>query len=112
MPRLSPPALRRLRTRLAAEPDALPFAEAVATQLAHPPGAQGDPDAERAAVDRIVGFLAAAAGGGDGDDLLADPALLSAVFQNLDLLYAPGIHPPDGVALLLARLIDRAESAP
>lgn len=117
MPRLDPSSLRHLRERLRAQEAALPFAAAVATQLAHAPGAPGDEATERAAADRVVRLLEIAAssptraGGEQEEELLEDPHLLSAVFQNLDLLYVEGYPAADAVGRLLARLVDRAEAA-
>ena len=110
MSRLSPPALHHLRRRVD-DDRALPFATAVAVQLAHPPGTTGDETAERAAADRIARLLDAAAASDAGEALLADPALLSAVFQNLDLLDEAASPRADAVSRLLARLVDRAEAA-
>lgn len=115
MSRLTPSTRLHLERRLAGRAGARPFAEAVAAQLAHPPGRRGDEAAERAAVDRIAGMLELATVDGVPDEaevaLLGDPWLLSAAFQNLDLLFGRGFSPADDFARLLARLVDRAEEA-
>lgn len=104
-------ALHRLRARLTPAAAALPFAEAVLRQLASGAGALADaPDAEAEALaDRIAVLLLevdAPASDLQVARLAAEPALASALFQNLDLLY---LHPwpgADGVGLLLARLLE------
>jgi hypothetical protein len=106
-----PAALAHLRRRLAGEADVLPFAEAVLRQLASGAGAlAGAPTAQSEALaERLAALLLAVRG--EGDEalvplLLAEPALASALFQNLDLLYAHPWRGADAVSLLLARLVE------
>lgn len=100
-------SLRALRERLGGTA-ALPFAEAVALQLAHPPGVAGAAEAERAAVERVIGALERT------DEqaarwLASDPELLAALFQNVDLLYAHGYPGADSVSLLVMRALEETE---
>lgn len=89
----SPPALAALEAALGGDDPALPFARAVLVQVALQPGAARDPSAELAAARAIAGVLARRTEtvGADECDpvrtLAADPVLLAAFFQNVDLLY-------------------------
>lgn len=93
MRRLRDTTLSLLRARLADRRAALPFAEAVTAQLAHPLGTEvEDPaEAEARAALRIGDLLFLCedpARASEAVELLAtDPVLLAAVFQNADLLF-------------------------
>lgn len=130
-----------LRARLAALLPArchaavLPFAETVARQVAHPLGAPPASAADAAAREREVAERLGAAlraacdhagddgdGGGDAGQrdqaldaaarlLAADPVLLSACFQNTDLLPHHGGPAADRVALLVLRGMERLGDA-
>ena len=101
-----------LRERLAADPAALPFAEAVFAQLVGPAGAlAGAPPAAR---DALAVHLADTLLAGARDPeaaaprLLAEPPLAAAFFQNLDLLYASASPHADAISLLLMRALELA----
>ena len=122
--RLGAAARALLGERLAARDESLlPFARAVAWQVAHPLGATGewaadglDDDAtregrERAAAERLGALLADARRDVAAEtreraavELGRDAALLSACYQNLDLL-PPG-DAGDAVAMLVARALE------
>ena len=92
------------------------FAAHVTRQVAHPPGAThaaaGEALAHETAVTTALERLVAAAptgetAAGDADARLAhDPVLLSACFQNLDLL-PPADPDGDAIALLVLDAIGR-----
>lgn len=94
------------------------FVEAVVRQVAHPLHATPIPVAERVArespVRDVVHAVLEAAAAGAGSELFSamaetltgSPRLLSALFQNLDLL-PEGDATTDGVALLIATALDR-----
>lgn len=123
--RLGAAARALLDERLAAGDEALrPFARAVAWQVAHPLGATGEwaadgPDdeemrerRERAAAERLGALLTDARRDAPPEtreraavDLGRDSALLSACYQNLDLL-PPG-DAGDAVAMTVARALER-----
>jgi hypothetical protein len=72
--------------------------------------------AEDAAATRVLGFVEAASGGaiafeGGVDALAKDAVLLSAFFQNLDLL--PAEHDPhvDAIALLVGDAVHRLSAS-
>ncbi len=104
---------------------ALPFAEAVVHQVAHPLGARvaaGAPE-QRAARERAVAAVLLATIGAAAsrderlleqaaDQLAADAALLAACYQNLDLLPAFGHAASDAVALLVGRAVERLAARP
>ena len=100
-----------LHELLAADPAALPFAEAVLAQLVGPAGAlAGAPPAARDALavhlaDVILSSADAAAG---APRLLAEPPLAAAFFQNLDLLYTHESPHADAVSLLVMRTLELA----
>ena len=112
--RRAPAAASILRDRLAGDPGALRFAEAVFAQLVGPAGALGG--AHAAARDDLAAELAdvlLASGEGARDDalalrLLAQPALASAFFQNLDLLYEHSSAYADAASALLMRALELA----
>jgi hypothetical protein len=98
---------------------ALPFAEAVVAQVAHPLG--GPPVArparrERAVGRRVLRLLEGSVGTAAEVEraaraLAAEPPLLSAAFQNVDLLYAHRCPAADRVSLLVMGAIERLGEA-
>lgn len=98
---------------------ALPFAEAVIAQVAHPLGAPpaARPGArERLVARRVVRLLAASvrpdpAPARAAARLAGDPTLLAAAFQNVDLLYAHRCPRADAVSLLVMGAIERLGAA-
>ena len=112
----------------------LPFAEAVVRQVAHPLGAPPvdateHHDRELRVAERFAAILRLACGadgrapGRDstGQDaevdraaalLAGDAALLSACFQNTDLLPHAGAPAADAVALLVLRAMERLAATP
>jgi hypothetical protein len=100
-------------------PAALPFAEAVVAQVAHPLGAPpaSRPGARERLVARRVARLLAASVRPDpaparaAARLAADAPLLAAAFQNVDLLYAHRCARADAVSLLVMGAIERLGAA-
>lgn len=107
----------------------LPFAEAVVRQVAHPLGAPAvdaaeHRDRELRVAERFAAILRLAcgadgrpAGHDEGADrgaalLAGDAALLSACFQNTDLLPHAGAPVADAVALLVLRAMERLAATP
>jgi hypothetical protein len=96
---------------LAAElpPGAARFAAAVVRQVAHPlGGSPGGPLEELATARALVRIFRAAgdpippgAERSTAPALAVESVLLSAIFQNLDLLYEDGCEAADGISLLL-----------
>ena len=102
-----------LRDRLAADPGAIPFAEAVLAQLIGPAGPlAGAPLAARDALERHLADVVLATPGPDPDALarrlLAEPPLAAAFFQNLDLLYTHSSPSADSMSALLMRTLELA----
>ena len=102
-----------LRERLAADPGAIPFAEAVFAQLIGPAGAlAGAPPAARDALELHLADVVLAAAAADPDALarrlLAEPPLAAAFFQNLDLLYTHASTHADALSALLMRTLELA----
>ena len=108
----------RIRAALAGRPMAAEtqaFVEAVVWQWSNGAGAVSDAQvaaAQESAVTRVLGLVEAAVGGAiafeSGVDALAnDAVLLSAFFQNLDLL--PAEHDPhvDAIALMVGDAVHR-----
>lgn len=90
----------------------LPFLEAVVELVAHPLGASrpGDEAHELAIARRVVAVLDGAAGDGSAVDdavaaLVAEPEMLSAFFQSLDLLPASPYPAADAIAMLVVRAV-------
>jgi hypothetical protein len=98
---------------------ALPFAEAVVEQVAHPLGTAPSADpagAERAVGGRVVGLLEGSVAGASAAaeaaaGLSNDPAMLAAFFQNLDLLDRRTDARTDAVALLVLSAMERLAAA-
>ena len=118
MVRLSESGRQRIRAALAGRPGAVDteaFIEAVAWQWSNGVGDRTAADAavlEETAVTRVLGLVEASGGGaiafeGGVDTLANDPVLLSAFFQNLDLL--PAEHDPhiDAIALMVGAAVHR-----
>lgn len=109
----SAPALAVLEAALGRDDPALGFARAVLVQVALPPGAAQDPVAEMAAARAIAGVLARRAepAGADGRTparvLAADPVLLAAFFQNVDLLYDAASPDADRVSGWIMEAVGR-----
>ena len=106
-----------LRERLAADPGALLFAEAVFAQLVGPAGAlRSAPPAVRDALALHLLDLVLGSAAGAADDLLAlrllaEPPLAAAFFQNLDLLYAHDSPHADAMSAVLMRALELAAAA-
>ena len=112
MPSRVPSALL-LGERLADDPGALRFAEAVFTQLTGPAGAFGSaPPAARDALaihlSDLLHGLTTAANEALALRLVDEPALAAAFFQNLDLLYTHGSPVADPMSALLIRTLELA----
>lgn len=99
---------------------ALPFVEAVVLQRAYPLGdsmasgasASERDVAERRVADQVIRLVVASLAeerstARAGEELAADPALLAAFFQNLDLLPADGGSPLDGLVRLAGAALQR-----
>ena len=94
---------------------ALPFAEAVVLQCAHPLGAAPTNDAvaiEARVAERVIHLVIESGRGGHGvavagEELASDPVLLSSFFQNLDLLPVDGGAPVHGIALAVVAAVGR-----
>ena len=110
----------RLRERVAASPlgpATLDFLDAVVLQVAHPLGGVRVGDSvthEQAIGDRVLLLVEASLGDEAkviraAGELATDPALLSALFQNLDLLPPAGSRPADAIALLVVMALSRLE---
>jgi hypothetical protein len=81
---------------------ALRFCRAVLRQVTHPLGASPRPEREAMALaQQLVQVLRDASAGGSPTRAPLEPELLSAIFQNLDLLYEDGFAHADGISLLL-----------
>ena len=97
---------------LAGSPSAIPFVEAVVTQLTGPAGALRDAgEAERARLrERVEAVVLGARASSDPlvAELVLDPPLASALFQNIDLLHLHHDPHADAVSLLLLRVIHAA----
>lgn len=109
-----PAALDTLRGGIGAGSPLMTFAEAVLAQAGRPLGASADPAREMHVAETLARLLAGDSGGatvtraasGPSDappvqpigELLADPLLLSAFFQNIDLLDEAGSAEGDRVA--------------
>lgn len=104
--RLHDATLDWLRGRFGADGAALPFARAVTLQLARPPGRAASAAAELEAARRVAEPLEAPAAPGAPARLAADPELLAAFFQNVDLLFAHGFPGADQVALLVMTALE------
>ena len=113
---------QRLRERLAASalgPSTLDFLDAVVLQVAHPLGGVRAGDSathEQALADRVLILLEASLGGDESvvraaGELATDLPLLSALFQNLDLLPPAGSTSADAIALLVVMALSRLEEA-
>lgn len=104
-----------LRSRLAHQSAAIAFAEAVVSQLAHPPGtvAEDPVEAEAAgagAVVRLLWLSEDPSRAAEAVELLAsDGRFLAAVFQNADLLYLHAFPYADAVSLRTLAALHRAE---
>jgi hypothetical protein len=92
------------------------FVEAVVLQVAHPLGGMGEHQRtpEVAVANQVIGLLGRSLGGEGvvadaADELAAEPAMLAAFFQNLDLLPAGGHRAADAVALLVVLALSRLE---
>ena len=102
------------RERLAGDPGAIAFAEAVFAQLLGPAGALGSapPAARDALALQLTDLLLDSASGASDDALaerlLAEPAVAAAFFQNLDLLYEHPSPLADAVSALLMRALEIA----
>jgi hypothetical protein len=115
--------MREAVVRSALGTEALVFLEGVVQLTAHPLGEssrQGDEKHELDAVERVLPLLEAALGdersaASAAQALAADPELLGAFFQSLDLLPAGDYAPADSIALLvmmaLAALDDIGDGA-
>lgn len=107
----------------------LGFAAVVVRQVAHPLGAPpGDAAEAEAREQRVAARLAAALRAACGNDthsapddveldraaalLASDPVLLSACFQNTDLLPPNGGPVADHVALIILRALERLAATP
>lgn len=113
---LRPETRDRLGARLGAlgAGRALPFAEAVVAQVAHPLGAAPADDAgagERAVTDALLHAIADDDATAAAARLAADAPLLAACYQNLDLLPASDAA-GDAIALLVGRALDHLASTP
>lgn len=110
-------AARVLRERLGEGSAALPFARAVLAQLTGTPGAAAaaSPRERRQLAEGVAELLRGAERGDSPDAparaLLAEPALASALFQNVDLLYAAGWAAADAVSAVVMRAVELAASA-
>jgi len=107
-------------------PDALTFIEAVVGQRACPVGdstaqrlsVEDRQIAERRIAEQVIGLVEAGRAGESrmvhaAEELAADPALLAAFFQNLNLLPADGGSHVDAIALLTSAALQRlAETLP
>lgn len=109
-----PAALDALRGGIGAGSALMPFAAAVLAQAGRPLGAPADPAREMHVAETLVRLLAGGSAGtivAEGaarprhapaaepiGELLADPLLLSAFFQNIDLLDETGSVEGDRVA--------------
>jgi hypothetical protein len=92
------------------------FVETVVLLVAHP---LGDPEVpasapELATADRVIALVERALAGDTqgaeaAGDLAADPEMLAAFFQNLDLLPRGGHRAADAVALLVMLALSRLE---
>ena len=108
-----PPA-SLLSERLAGDPGALRFAEAVFAQLTGPAGALGaaPPAARDALALHLSELLLSAPAVGENDALalrlIAEPPLAAAFFQNVDLLYRHDSPRADAVSALLMRALEIA----
>lgn len=99
-------------------PESLPFLEGVVQLIAHPlgePSRQGDEAHEDEAVQRVMPLLVAALGeersaNRAADALAADPDLLGAFFQSLDLLPAGDYPPADAIAMLVMMALGRLDA--
>jgi len=129
---LGAPARAALREALADAAGVVAFADVVVRQVAHPLGAVGEwagddwddddaaGDERELAVARRLGaalgaVTARASAAGDAFDraateLVRDVALLSACYQNLDLL--PAGAAGDAVAMLVARALEGLDAHP
>ena len=103
-----------LRERLAADPGARPFAEAVLTQLVGPAGPLSDTGMRfREALAIHIAEILLASSAAKPDDalalgLLSEPALAAACFQNLDLLYTHASFHADAMGALIMRTLELA----
>lgn len=89
---------------------ALPFLAEVTGQVAHRHGEGGSPAQREAAVGaRALDLLLAPDGDAAAARLAAEPPMLAAFFQNVDLLYAHRDPGADPVAALVMRALERAE---
>ena len=97
--------------------DALPFLEGVVQLVAHPlgePTRQGDEEHEFEVVQRVLPLLEATLGdersaASAAETLAADPDLLGAFFQSLDLLPAGDYPPADSIAMLVMMALGRLD---
>jgi len=106
-------ALREAAERAAAVA-ALPFLEAVVLQSAHPLGldapAADAAERERHAAELVLDLLFGAGAAITRPDgaarLRAEPLVLAAFFQNIDLLYLHGFGSADAVSELVMRALE------
>lgn len=114
----SPTSGLSLRERLGSASPALRFAGAVVDQAAHPLGAVASEGREASVVEAVCAILAHAAAfdapAGPGDSaldpvqtLVGDPVLLSAFFQNVDLLYEAEAPEADRVGAWILAAVGR-----
>ena len=120
MRRLPAATRQHLRAALAGsalDPEVLAFIEAVVLQVARPLGAgrrRGILRREGELGDRVLALLTASLGDEEtveraAGELAADFPLLSAFFQNLDLLPASGSTSADAIPLLVVMALSRLE---
>jgi hypothetical protein len=89
------------------------FVDAVVLLVAHPLGGAGarDDAAELTTADRVIALIEQSLAGETAaddaaNDLAAEPEMLAAFFQNLDLLPSGGHRAADAVALLIMVALD------
>ena len=95
----------------------LPFLEAVVQLTAHPlgePSRQGDEAHEFDVVQRVMALVEAAlederSAASAAETLAADPVLLGAFFQSMDLLPAGDYPPADSIAMLIMMALGRLD---
>ncbi|MDP9349132.1 MAG: hypothetical protein M3P24_08330 [Gemmatimonadota bacterium] len=88
--------------REAGHPSAFPFLEAVTGQVAH----RGDPRDEWEVGKRALALLLDPRGEGAEARLLAEPPMLAAFFQNVDLLFDHHDEAAEPVAALVMRALE------
>jgi hypothetical protein len=96
-----------LAERLGPESPALAFAAAVVRQVERAAGGVGEHE-EWETAERVLEILRAAPGGpADAAELTRRPALLAALFQNVDLLHAHADPRADAVGALVMSAVER-----